>query len=512
MLFFLYFGVLFVVWSVRAVGYPFELDYGEGPILSQTKVLMSGHSIYQDPHQFPYTIGNYPPVYHYVSGIISLIIKSELAAGRLVSVLSSISIAVVVGFVVAVCSRVKRDTLIAAVIAGSAFLSTRPVFFWGVLMRVDMLAIFFSVLGVSAYLKWRTDDRKVYISLLFFLLAAYTKQSTIAGAAACLVAEILYNPNRGLKLAAVFAAAGTVVFGVVNLLTHGQFYFHLIKANQNAFSWSDVHNYLGDLGSLHSVLLVLSALGGLVCIRRVIKPDAGKPAIESLVPVLYLLFAFLTSLTIGKVGSSVNYFVELMAAISICLGIALTEARRLAGQAADAQPGKAVALGTAAVIIPAFLIFQAYRLEHTPSYVLYGQEFNMLKSVRNLLFHDTRTNDWVWFPESGAEYAGTEILARVMNAEGPVISEVMTYLPLAGKPIVFQPFELTQLTYEQKWDQTEFIDRIWNGEFPLIMLQFDVYSDPGWRYSRFTPEVVDVIRERYELLDKIGDLWLYIPR
>ena len=55
-----------LVSGVEAIRYPFGLDYGEGPILSQARLLISGQSIYHSLSRGPYTVANYPPLFQFL--------------------------------------------------------------------------------------------------------------------------------------------------------------------------------------------------------------------------------------------------------------------------------------------------------------------------------------------------------------------------------------------------------------------------------------------------------------
>ena len=57
-------------YATHAVGFPFELDYGEG-IVWQQVLLIPGSRMYGDITQFPYIVFHYPPLYHAVSLALS---------------------------------------------------------------------------------------------------------------------------------------------------------------------------------------------------------------------------------------------------------------------------------------------------------------------------------------------------------------------------------------------------------------------------------------------------------
>ena len=70
----------------------------------------------------------------------------------------------------------------------------------------------------------------------------------------------------------------------------------------------------------------------------------------------------------------------------------------------------------------------------------------------------------------------------------------MGLLPLDGRPIFFQPFEITQLARAGRWDQRPFLDELEKQAFAAIL----IYRMPtGLQRQRWTDEMLGVIERRY---------------
>jgi len=55
---------VFAADGARVIAFPYPMDYGEGPLLAQTRALGHRENIYRaDLTSPPYTISNYPPLY-----------------------------------------------------------------------------------------------------------------------------------------------------------------------------------------------------------------------------------------------------------------------------------------------------------------------------------------------------------------------------------------------------------------------------------------------------------------
>ena len=84
----------FAVRAAHLLTYPYPLDYGEGPLLAQTSLLLRGVPVwrlYADPAAPPYAVVNYPPVYHLLAALMALPLGSALLAGRLVSLVATLA-------------------------------------------------------------------------------------------------------------------------------------------------------------------------------------------------------------------------------------------------------------------------------------------------------------------------------------------------------------------------------------------------------------------------------------
>src|SRR6185295_13901738 len=93
----------FATHAAQMLSYPYPLDYGEGPLLAQVHLLLSGTPVwrlYADPVAPPYTVVNYPPVYHLLTATLTLGLNlvgaggnggAALQAGRLVSLVATLA-------------------------------------------------------------------------------------------------------------------------------------------------------------------------------------------------------------------------------------------------------------------------------------------------------------------------------------------------------------------------------------------------------------------------------------
>lgn len=465
--------------GAAAIAYPFELDFGEGLVLAATRALATGRPVYQAAEQLPATISNYPPVYYAAVAAAGAAFSDHVAVGRALSLLSAILIAVALGVLAWRALDPTSGSLrrtVTAVCAGAMFLQISYTATWAALMRVDLLAILLAVAGVIAFGATAGRGRHVYWCLVPFLLAAYTKQTTVAAAAACMLTLARSNVRRGALLAGAFAAATLLIGAAMQIATHGGFAFNVITANMNPYSWDQTASYLQDIAIRYPVLIALATV---IAPRLIRSPDWTRAALGA-----YLPIAALTSLTVGKLGAEVNYLIELMAVVAICAAVAVGEALASSERAAASYRGSRAL----AVALPVLLLWQVAWLA------------------------SPRTVETIETPAPSEQAQLGSMVEMVRSVNGPVLSEDLVLLERADKPIPFQPSDITQLIYRGARDEAPLIETLARGGFTLVVLRFDVLHPPPMAFYRFPPAALATIRDRYRPLSRFPGYWLYAPR
>lgn len=300
---------------------------------------------------------------------------------------------------------------------------------------------------------------------LLLVAAVYTRQSY--GLAAPLAAFVwLWSNGRrqqALILAGLVAGLGLSLFVLLNRVTGGGFYFNIVTANINEVKVALLKQYLGELLTFMLVPVLITAL--FVLLVGIAK---GRPrAWRLLLP--YIVGAALTGLTISKVGSNINYLLEFCAAMSFAVGAMLAWQRHVPFMRRLLMLGLALQL---LLLLPgmSYQLFSQFRLD------------------------------------SRADMA--RIAERIRSTDGPVLAdEDLGQMVLAGKPLLFQPFELTQLARAGKWDQTPLLAAIERQEYPLIL----IFKFPGLPLDldRWTDEMRAAIDRHYKAVEEIGYTVVY---
>ncbi|MBN1921043.1 MAG: glycosyltransferase family 39 protein [Anaerolineae bacterium] len=471
--------LLALFWSIWLFGhtqalsitFPYPLDYGEAPLVDQSLRLLAGEPLYRPTlDSEPYTISNYPPLYVVAISPFVALWGPNFWGGRLLSALSALASGV---FLALIVWRLRRDAL-AALVSVGLFWAFPFVVHWSGLLRIDLLALALSLGGLYVLVRAPEGWGGLLIGAFLLAAAAYTRQSYALAApfAAFIWLWAERGPRRAFTLAALVGGLGGAVFLALNTATGGGFFFNIVTANVNDFGMERLR---WNLEQFWDAAPWLTLLGASMLIGL---PAARVKGWSVAAP--YAVGATLTALTIGKIGSNVNYLLELCAALSLLAGMAVAWSR-------SAQPGKA----TRWLILPLLLALGWQAL------------------------HMAALSESDYIPRTASRWDVLEELraldAAVARIEGRVLAdEYMGILTLQERALSLQPFEVTQLAWAGVWDQTAFVEQIRNGEFAAVLIHYfptsDVYRE------RWTAEMLAAVEEAYKPVAEYADTRVYRPR
>lgn len=469
--------VIFAIHGVLSLVHPYPLDYGEAPLVDQAMRLGAGRGIYRrDLATPPYTISNYPPLY-----VLTLVPFVKLFGpafwyGRAVTLLCTLASALFLGLTL----YTHTEDRVAAWVSGLMLLAIPYVVQWSGLLRIDLLALALSTAALYTVSRWPRTRRGLIVTGLLLVAAVYTRQSYGLAAPMAAFAWLWAQDRRqALRLAALVAGVGGALLLLLNLLTGGGFVFNIFTANVNPFQVETVQRYWRELRQIAPFLLIF---GGAFLVVVPARATASKHW-WLLAP--YLVGATLSAATVGKVGSNVNYLLELSAALSLTAGATLA----LVGPDADG----AVGLGRRA-----------------GPWLRVGALILLALQV-GLLMRDTLRDPVQGLKSRRFQLFDLEALAGVVeDAEDPVIAdEYMGMLTLHGRSLYLQPFEMTQLANAGLWDPTPLLEDIREQTFPLVLIHHFM-SWPVYK-ERWAPEMLDAVTDHYAPTDFLAETLVYRP-
>lgn len=466
--------------AVHSIDYPYQLDFGEGTVFHQVRRMMQGESIYPSINEPPFIATTYTPAYHYAVIALDYLVGNPLKSGRLLSCLYTFGTAILLALCVWTTTSSQRSAfrIAGSLFAFSAFLSAESVAYWGMLMRVDMQAFFFSFLGVYLFLKIPADaGLKIFVTLVPLVLAAFTRQTVVAGLISCCLYLLITRPKTGLlySLSGLLFSGfltGAVVFKEPEFWDQA-FYIHLIQNFDIELLYRLLRSFLVVP---FFICIVLSALYCVLVWFVKTRPH------QEVVLSGYFVMALALCITAAKVGAYLNYLVDAIAIVCLLSGIFI--ARHLDNWLAKSSASwwKITLAGGV-----------SFALLLTSLVLVFKKTYNTSERERIVV-------------EKSEEKSQKEQLNWLGKASKTVISENMLLLQQSGRAIYFEPFIMTQLAYAGVWDEKLVISPMQSGEVEMIILNYDPdnESDVDFKLTRFTPIFLRTL-ENYYLIKETGD-------
>jgi hypothetical protein len=463
----------FSKFGFQILSFPYPVDYGEGPLLSQVGRLASFENIYTaNLSQSPYTITNYPPIYMLIQVPLNWLFGPTFWYGRLLSLISMGGTAV---FITLTLKTLTHDWL-AALIGGLLLFAIPYVKAWAPLYRIDPLALGLSWSALYLLIRDQSNRRSLLMVAVLLTAAIFTRQSYgLAAPLAAFTWLLSQQPRRrALILAAYVIGLGLGLFILLNLLTSGGFFFNIITANINQFQVTILLTYVRRIIQELPVLIVI---GGLFLVMGWFRNRAWWFAGP------YLLGALGSAVTIGKIGSNVNYLLELSASLCLIMGLAIAWLRHKQ-RLATRIPSKA-GWQLASILMTVILAAQVYWATNVDN----GYDRYLLQ-------------------KTGLRTQNEILLGLIEQTDGLILTgEHMGLLALTGRPISYQPFEMKQLSDSGVWDQTPFLTELENGKYPLILMYRPMGANVHER--RWTPEMLALITARYRYVNNFDQTIVY---
>jgi hypothetical protein len=458
--------VVFALSTVVRVIQPAEFLYGEAIVLDQARRIALGQPLYPPPFALPLTVTAYTPLYYLLVGWLQRLSgDTGYTLGRLVSVVAALGSAVLLAWSVrSVVGRWSAGWLT----AGLFLTQNLIVLLWASTHRVDLLGLCLTLCGLALATAGRTTA-----AALPLVLAVLTKQTYLAApVAVCL----LLWPRRGatLRFLGLYVGGVLVAVGISVVLGGGSFVWHTITANANPLDFEYFARMLGAFLQFNALPLCLAA--GLFAFR--------ERSAERLWRAYFLVTGVLTLATIGKIGASSNYWLELSAAIAVLIGI-------LVGRLAADPVARAPFASTG---LPSLVL--ASLLMAIPAYQATAYQTLQLRLTG----------------ATGAIEAQLQTAPLLATESGDVLTDDPGLALLAGKNIQFEFVIFTLLAVHGVWDEGPILSAIHDRRFDLVVLEQSL-DDPPRRLveARWTENVRDGLRAAYQPAGQYAGYWLYRP-
>ena len=422
------------IWAITLRG---PVLYGEGAV-AHAAILARACAEYALPlfslDTGPiFTAANYPPLYFHLAGIG----EDPFVTGRALSVIATSLVAVAIAWRARVAGPVVAWTI------ALAWLASVPVMQWGAAVKPDPVALAFTVGAVIVLARERPNHP---LAGTLFAAAALAKPTALVPALVLFAYVARRDPIAALR----GLGAGVVTAALVFLLTHppdDAMRLHVV--DWNALPW----RFELLTGLVVVALLVLAVPIGTAVATRAFGGVVGA----------YLAGAVGVLLLGGREGATINYFLDLSAALAL---IAAGLAPRLA-----ARP--------------------AYPLAALGQLVLAAALLNPFPGAPSLL-------------QPTGKWGSPERIAFVRDfVPGTVLAEDSGLIVATGRqPSVDDVFLWSRLYGTGRIDGAQLLGAVRAGMFDAVVTEVDLERfdlSPGYERQRWHPDLVAAVLERYHM-------------
>lgn len=421
------------IWAIALRG---PVLYGEGAV-AHSAILARARAEYSLP-TFSLDTGpifaaaNYPPLYFHLAAIGD----DPFLTGRVLSVAATLFVAGAIAW------RARSAGVLVAATIALAWIASVPVMQWGAAVKPDPVALAFTVGAVIALARERPNH---------WLAGALVGAAVLAKPTALIpgLALFLYVARRDPLAALRALGAGAVTAGVVFLLTYPpDEAMRLHVVDWNALPWRP---------ELLIGLLVVAVLVLAVPIATVVSARAGSDGVVG----AYLAGAVGVLLLGGREGATINYFLDLSAALAL---IAAGLAPRLAKER----------------VYP-------------------------VASLAQLVFAAALLNPFIGFPsllQPTGKWGSPERIAHVREfVPGLVLAEDSGLLLATGRePLVDDLFLWSRLYAAGRLEGAELLDAVRAGRFDAVVTEIDLERidvGPAYARQRWHADLVAAVLQRY---------------
>ncbi len=481
--------LIYSVYAVNLMEFPFDYDQGEGFELVDTVMFSQGQWPYQDTETYPFYSSNYPPLFHLMAAPFVWLFGPAYWYGRLLGYLGTLVTAGAIGYAV---YREGRNRWI-AILSGLAFLASNTIYHIGPLFRQHMMMVMFETLAVVVLATVNEIEaagkrrRMLALGLGLIIAAGYTKQLAYATAIAAGAFLFIRQPRRAVVWGIGAAVVGAGIFWGINQATAGEWWLQTISANVNQFIPDQTAGLFRLWFGLHGFLIVPAILYVLYELYF------NRISIYS----LWFIAATANSVLSGKWGAGDSYFATAIAAMCILSGLFASRTLNRDWTFYDnilnrlfIRPFRRFAplLASAGwVIIPVVYIGYGRAVLHLPTQGAVFQPLAQVLGVEGNAFNGQFYNSAGRIAGGYADIghlttqadidAGWRIVQMVRDSDKPVLSEEAAFNLLGGKDVVTNPTQLLNLANNGLFTGTKLIEMIQNQEFGLIVLRAQFY--PG---------------------------------
>ena len=436
-------ALIFFYRTAIVLSFPYEWSTMDGYFVYYGLRLISGQPIYFDYGSILMPF-EYVPLYPAVVGILARMFGPAVWYERALSLTCAAGIAALI-FRAVFNSTGSR---IAALCSATMFFGPASLSIWIIVRGMDVAAAMLGLAGVFVASRegegWRW---RLALSSGLFVLAFYTKQTTLFPAAAAILYVMSRRFTWGLAMGAGVGLATAALFLVIQLASGGWFFENaFVTTSTNPFFPRQLLNFFTGF----SVTLFAAFP---VALAQATRRIGRRPSIWT----FYFVFTLLSAFLAGKFGAALSYFIPLFTAICINVGLWLGDAR---------QKERRPRLYSGIAVL---LLFQAF-----------------------MFFTDR-----IAVPTGVDRVQADALDSHIKVRPGPILIErIDSFAVLNERELNVEAIQLPYLILRGKYDPENLIKPIREKQFSVI-----VYS--GYHFG-WIPALKEAIFKNYRTIDRIN--------
>ena len=451
---------------------PYDLSF-ESPNLSTVKAIRAGENVYAESmyDDMPFNITIYTPLYHFLVALFPVPDQNPFFSGRLAALLFMLAAAGSTFFVAR-----RTGTLAFAALAAGAFFLVRPMVSNAAYLKNDTMALAAAAAAVVVAAGARRRRSRVVLCACLCAVALGAKQSFVSPAIACSGFFLMQEPKCALLFAGLLGGAGVAGLATARVLWGPGFWFSVVTAVRNPMDWGQLPSAWRAMGAQPVFCFIVAA--SLVVLATSLR-QGGKNAFRGSPFALYTVVAWtLCTLTLPKLGSALNYFLEPV--LASCLMLTHTARTWSERRPVDWR-----------VLVPVALLCLLAVVELSYDNRKLDVSFLNPKIERKYLaFHHAARN-------KGRELGGQH--AKVLNLLAPRVR-----YEFADQAYLNDPYHYSLLWQDGKLSNRSLIAAIERRAFDLVLLPEYFAVPPPLE------EVRQAVLRRYELKEVFARICLFV--
>ncbi len=310
--------ITFLFLSISRISYPYSLEGIEGAHLIEVHRILNNQLLYTSP-SLDYVPLIYPPLYFYLSAIFARVVGFGFLPLRILSLLATL------GCVTLIVVLVFKETQnsFSAVISSGLFLATYNLTdSWFDLARIDMVFVFFLLLGVF-FVRHYTNAKGALTSGLLFALCILTKQTAIVFILPFLIYSAFFRTIKySLIMIGTFLFFSVTTLLLINTSNNGWLFYYLFELPQNHHLsiYSSLTFWLNDILKPLGIALLI----GLFYLFGRQKGKISKN--EAFYFITFLSFLLGSWIARSNIGGAGNTLIPAYLIISVLFGLGINRA------------------------------------------------------------------------------------------------------------------------------------------------------------------------------------------